>query len=173
MNILAEFKHIKVFVLDVDGVLTDGTLLLMDDGQMARTMHTRDGYAMQLAIKKGYKIVVISGGASEAVRIRLNKLGINDIFMSASDKGKILQEYISKNNVEARQVLYMGDDVPDVAPMRLAGLACCPADACTEVKNISHYISYLNGGKGCVREVIEKVMLLNNDWHDDSHTTSV
>ena len=173
MNILAELKHIRAFVLDVDGVLTDGTLLLLDDGQMARTMHTRDGYALQLAVKKGYKILVISGGASEAVRIRLQKLGIKDVFMSVADKQKVLQQYISENNLQKQQVLYMGDDVPDVAPMRLAGLACCPADACTEVKNISHYISFLNGGKGCVREVIEKVMLLNNDWHDDSHTTSV
>jgi 3-deoxy-D-manno-octulosonate 8-phosphate phosphatase (KDO 8-P phosphatase) len=173
MNILAEFKSIRLFILDVDGVLTDGSLILLDDGQMVRTMNIRDGYALQLAIKEGYSIVVISGGNSEAVTKRLQKLGVNSVHMGITNKKALLEKFMLENNFEKHEVLYMGDDIPDVEPMKLAGLACCPADAATEVKNISHYISYLNGGKGCVREVIEKVMLLNNHWNDDTFTSSI
>jgi 3-deoxy-D-manno-octulosonate 8-phosphate phosphatase (KDO 8-P phosphatase) len=173
MNVLANFQFIKAFVLDVDGVLTDGSLILLNDGQMARTMNIKDGYALQLAVKKGYHILVISGGTSDAVKARLEKLGITNIHMAVKDKQQILQAFVDTHKLDWAQVLYMGDDVPDVAPMKLAGLPCCPADAATEVKNISQYISYINGGKGCVREVIEKVLLLNGDWNDDTLTTSI
>lgn len=172
MNILADFRPIRLFVLDVDGVLTDGTVMLLDDGQMARSMNIKDGYALQLAIKKGYEILIISGAVSEAVRLRLSKLGISKIYMGVLDKRLLLESFIRENAFETKQVLYMGDDIPDAAPMGLVGLRCCPGDAATEIKSISHYISFLNGGKGCVREVVEKVMLLNNDWHDDSFTVS-
>ncbi len=173
MNVLANFRLIKTFVLDVDGVLTDGSLILLNDGQMARTMNIKDGYALQLAVKKGYRILVISGGTSEAVRMRLEKLGVTNIHMSVKNKQQVLIDYIREHKLDASEVLYMGDDVPDVAPMKLAGLACCPADAAIEVKNISHYVSYIDGGRGCVREVIEKVLLLNNDWNDNSLTASI
>ncbi|MCP9750105.1 HAD family hydrolase [Ferruginibacter sp. HRS2-29] len=173
MNVLANFKLIKAFVLDVDGVLTDGSLILLNDGQMARTMNIKDGYALQLAVKKGYHILVISGGTSDAVKARLEKLGITNIHMTVKNKQEVLKAFVAEHQLDWSQVLYMGDDVPDVAPMKLAGLPCCPADAATEVKNISQYISYINGGKGCVREVIEKVMLLNNDWNDDTLTASL
>lgn len=173
MNILADFKRIRLFVLDVDGVLTDGTLVVLNDGQMARTMNIKDGYALQLAIKKGYSILVISGGTSEAVKERLHKLGIMSVHMGVTDKKGLLEKFLSENEFKNTEVLYMGDDVPDVAPMKLAGLACCPADAATEVKNVSHYISYLDGGKGCVREIIEKVLLLNNHWNDNTFTASI
>jgi len=173
MNVLANFKLIKAFVLDVDGVLTDGSLILLNDGQMARTMNIKDGYALQLAVKKGYHILVISGGTSDAVKIRLEKLGISNVHMSVKDKQQVLKAFVAEHQLDWSQVLYMGDDVPDVAPMKLAGLPCCPADAATEVKNISQYISSINGGKGCVREIIEKVLLLNEDWNDDTLTASL
>jgi len=173
MNVLANFKLIKAFVLDVDGVLTDGSLILLNDGQMARTMNIKDGYALQLAVKKGYHILVISGGTSDAVKIRLEKLGISNVHMSVKDKQQVLKAFVAEHQLDWSQVLYMGDDVPDVAPMKLAGLPCCPADAATEVKNISQYISPVNGGKGCVREIIEKVLLLNEDWNDDTLTASL
>lgn len=172
MNVLANFKEIKTFVLDVDGVLTDGSLLLLDDGQMARRMNIKDGYALQLAIKKGYHILVVSGGHSEAVKLRLQRLGVVEIFMNITDKKAILLEYISKYELKWEQVLYMGDDIPDMIPMQLAGLACCPADAVPEIKNLSHYISPVNGGCGCVRDVIEKVLKLNGHWSHDSAIAS-
>ncbi|MEO7523557.1 MAG: HAD-IIIA family hydrolase [Ferruginibacter sp.] len=172
MNVLTDFKKIKAFVLDVDGVLTDGSLLLLDDGQMARRMNIKDGYALQLAVKKGYLILIISGGSSDAVKLRLQKLGINEIYMKVTDKRSKLIEFVAKHNLVKEQVLYMGDDIPDLAAMELAGLPCCPADAAPEIKTISQYISPLNGGYGCVRDVIEKVMKLNEHWTVDESVVS-
>jgi 3-deoxy-D-manno-octulosonate 8-phosphate phosphatase (KDO 8-P phosphatase) len=172
MNVLSHFKNIKLFVLDVDGVLTDGSLLLLNDGEMVRRMHVKDGYAMQLAIKRNYQILIISGGISEAVKMRLEKLGIANVYFGITNKKDTLLEYVSKNNIAWPQVLYMGDDIPDMQPMQMAGVACCPADAAAEVKAISHYISYINGGNGCVRDVIEKVLKLNGDWIEDTSIAS-
>jgi len=173
MNILPAFKGIRLFVLDVDGVLTDGSLILMDNGEMARKMNIKDGYALQLAVKKGYDVLVISGGSSEAVRKRLEKLGVKHIHLSVKNKKELLLKYTSEHNVEWSQVLYMGDDIPDVLPMQMAGLACAPADAVPEVRSVAHYISPLSGGTGCVRDVIEKVMKLNGDWNDHPEVSSV
>lgn len=172
MNILKSFKNINTFVLDVDGVLTNGSLLLLDDGQMARQMNIKDGYALQLAIKKGYHILVISGGSSEAVKLRLQRLGVVEVFMNVSDKRSVLIEYTSKYSLKWEQLLYMGDDIPDLVPMQLAGLPCCPADAVPEIKKVSHYLSPFNGGCGCVRDVIEKVLKLNGHWDIDSSVAS-
>jgi 3-deoxy-D-manno-octulosonate 8-phosphate phosphatase (KDO 8-P phosphatase) len=172
MNLLSLFQAIKLFVLDVDGVLTDGSLLVLNDGQMARSMNIKDGYALQLAIKKGYKILVISGGVSEAVKNRLEKLGISDICMNVVNKKEVLIKSVTAHGLTWPEVLYMGDDIPDMTPMQMAGLSCCPADAVPEIKALSHYISPLNGGRGCVRDVIEKVMKLNNDWNDDGSIAS-
>ncbi|MFN8247983.1 MAG: HAD-IIIA family hydrolase [Ferruginibacter sp.] len=172
MNILTSLQKIKAFVLDVDGVLTDGSLLLLENGEMARRMNIKDGYALQLAVKKGYHILVISGGKSEAVKTRLQKLGVENVYMSVTDKKAVLLQYVQEHELRWEQVLYMGDDMPDLAVMQLAGLPCCPADAVPEIKAISHYISPLNGGYGCVRDVIEKVMKLNSDWEHDNAVAS-
>jgi len=170
--LLKGFKQITCFAFDVDGVLTDGMVLLLDDGQQARRMSIRDGYALQLAIKKGYKVLVISGAYSEAVQIRLNKLGIQDVFMKVENKELLLSEYVKSNGLKKQQVLFMGDDIPDYAVMKSVGLACCPADAAPEIKHISQYISASKGGKGCVRDVIEKVLKLNEHWDLDSSVAS-
>lgn len=172
MNILAAFKPIKLFALDVDGVLTDGSLLVMGDGQLVRRMNIKDGYALQLAIKRGYHIIIISGGNSEAVKIRLEKLGVKDVFMSVLNKKEVLINYMQQQNITKEEVLYMGDDMPDIGVMQVAGLACCPSDAVAEVRDISGYISPIKGGEGCVRDVIEKVLKLNAHWHDDGSTPS-
>lgn len=164
MNVLSLFSRISTFVFDVDGVLTDGTLLILNDGQMARRMNIKDGYALQLAIKKGYRVVVISGGTDLAVKERLEKLGVKDIFLKTDDKKSALLEYVSKNGLNWDEVLFMGDDIPDFLPMQMVGLACCPADAVSEIKQICHYISPAEGGKGCGRDVIEKVLKLRGDW---------
>ena len=164
MNILELFMPIRTFVFDVDGVLTDGTLMLTEDGHMLRSMNIKDGYAMQLAIKKGYKIWVITGGNSEAVRSRLNRLGINDVHIGIESKKEKLHLMTLASDINYENILYMGDDIPDYAVMQQCGLPCCPGDAVSEIKSISKYISPLSGGKGCVRDVIEKVLKLNGDW---------
>lgn len=165
---LHKFKHITTFVFDVDGVLTDGNLLVLPGGVMARTMNIKDGYALQLAVKKGYRVLVISGGNSPEVKDRLEKLGVTNVWMQVSDKPAVLKEYMQQHQLVAEAVLYMGDDIPDLQVIQLAGLPCCPADAVQEIKEKSVYISHLTGGTGCVRDVIEKVMKLRGDWGEDS-----
>ncbi|HEY1020259.1 MAG TPA: HAD hydrolase-like protein [Sediminibacterium sp.] len=165
---LHKFKHITTFVFDVDGVLTDGNLLVLPGGVMARTMNIKDGYALQLAVKKGYHVLVISGGNSPEVKDRLEKLGVTHVWMQVSDKPAVLKEYMQQHQLAAETVLYMGDDIPDLQVIQLAGLPCCPADAVQEIKEKSVYISHLTGGTGCVRDVIEKVMKLRGDWGEDS-----
>ena len=168
MNILKKFTPIKTFVFDVDGVLTNGTVLILNDGQMARQMNIKDGYALQLAIKKGYRVVVLSGGIVNAVKERLNKLGVTDSFFGVVNKLEKLLDYVQQHQLKPEEILLMGDDIPDHAAMQLVGLPCCPNDAVTEIKQLSAYISSFDGGKGCVRDVIEKVLKLNGHWEMDS-----
>jgi 3-deoxy-D-manno-octulosonate 8-phosphate phosphatase (KDO 8-P phosphatase) len=170
--LLQRFKKIKTFVFDVDGVLTDGGLLVYDDGQMVRKMNIKDGYALQLALKRGYRILIISGGTSEAVRDRLNKLGVKDVYLHAHNKEEILNEYVTTHNLSWNELLFMGDDIPDYTVMKKAGLPCAPADAAPEIKQLSLYISGIPGGSGCARDVIEKVLKLNNDWPMDTSVAS-
>jgi len=172
MNILAAFKPVKAFVLDVDGVLTDNTVLVLENNELARKMSIRDGYALQLAVKKGYHICIISGGSSDAVRVRLEKLGVMDVFMNKRDKKEVLLQFVQSLQLKWEEVLYMGDDIPDFEVMQMAGLACCPADAVPEIKQVSHYISPYNGGEGCVRDVIEKTLKLNGHWNADTSVPS-
>jgi 3-deoxy-D-manno-octulosonate 8-phosphate phosphatase (KDO 8-P phosphatase) len=164
MTLLDKFKQIRLFAFDVDGVLTDGSVYLMESGEQVRAMNIKDGFALQLAVKKGYGIVVISGSYSEPVIKRLNKLGITDVFMKVENKLEKLQEYITDKNISLSQVIFVGDDVPDYQVMKNCGLAASPIDAVEEIKSISAYISQYPGGKGCVRDVIEKVLKLNGDW---------
>lgn len=163
-NVLERFGKISTFIFDVDGVLTDGTLLLLETGEQARRMNIKDGFALQLAVKTGYRILIVSGGQSTAVALRLKRLGITDIHMSVLDKRSIVEEYIKKNGLQLQEVLYMGDDLPDLPAFSVAGLPACPADAANEVKQAAVYISPVKGGEGCVRDVIEKVLKLNSHW---------
>jgi 3-deoxy-D-manno-octulosonate 8-phosphate phosphatase (KDO 8-P phosphatase) len=168
MNVLSLFKNITTFVFDVDGVLTDSTVWLMPGGAQMRRMNIKDGYALQLAIKKNYKILVISGAESEEVRERLRKLNVTNVYMGEKDKRACLQQFIAENNLQPSEVLCMGDDVPDIEIMQMAGISCCPADAVADIRSISHYTSSFKGGKGCVRDVIEKVMKIRGDWSTDT-----
>jgi 3-deoxy-D-manno-octulosonate 8-phosphate phosphatase (KDO 8-P phosphatase) len=172
VTLVDRFKNINTFVLDVDGVLSDGNVYVFDSGEQVRSMNIKDGFALQLAIKKGYNILVISGGNSPAVISRLNKLGITDIFMSAHDKRTVLLEYMKEKGVSRDQVLFMGDDIPDYMAMLEAGLPCAPADAVPEILKISAYVSIKEGGKGCVRDVIERVLKLNGRWELDTNVPS-
>jgi 3-deoxy-D-manno-octulosonate 8-phosphate phosphatase (KDO 8-P phosphatase) len=166
------FKPIKTFIFDIDGVLAIDTMIVMPDGELIRSMNSKDGYAMQLAIKKGYNIIIITGGNSEAVKQRLIKLGVKDVFLGVHNKEKLLQEYADQQNLSLSQMLYMGDDIPDYMAMQLVSLPCCPADAVPEIKQISKYISPFTGGYGCGRDVIEKVLKLNGHWDVDTSLTS-
>lgn len=168
MNILKRFKSISCFVFDIDGVLTDGSLLVLPDGVMARKMNIKDGFALQLAVKKGYHVLVISGGNSPEVQERLRKLGVVHVYMQVTDKETVLEQWLLEKQVSKSEVLFMGDDVPDLKVMRLAGIQACPSDAAIDIKNAVDYISTFKGGEGCAREVIEKVMKLRGDWETDS-----
>lgn len=172
MNLLDRFKQIRAFVFDVDGVLTDGTVLVLTAGLLARRMHIKDGFALQMAIRQGYLVKIISGGNSPEVTDRLEKLGVRDVSMSVLDKKDFIQEFMTRHNLKPEQVLYMGDDLPDMPAMQLVGLACCPSDAVNEVRESVHYISPLKGGDACVREVIEKVLKLNDHWVYDIQVAS-
>lgn len=170
MSIPGQFKNITTFIFDVDGVLTDGTVLILENGLQARRMSIKDGYALQLAVKKHYRILVISGAASSPVVDRLNKLGITDVHMGITDKKKFVNNFIANHNLTTDQVLFMGDDMPDLPAMSVVGLPVCPADAVPEIKAISKYISPLNGGYGCVRDVIEQVLKSRGNWE---HTEDI
>ncbi|WP_018615613.1 KdsC family phosphatase [Segetibacter koreensis] len=172
MNLLELFKSVTTLAFDVDGVLTDGSLTILPNGVMARKMNVKDGYAIQLAIKKGYNIVIISGGNSEEVTDRLIKLGVSDVFMKVTDKVSVLNNYLQKHHLSWKEVLYMGDDIPDLIVMKKVGIACCPSDAVEEIKELSHYISPRRGGDACGRDVIEKVLKLRGHWSDDTHIPS-
>ena len=172
MNVLELFKKITTFIFDIDGVLTDGTVLVLENGLQARGMSIKDGFALQMAVKNGYDVVIVSGGNSLPVADRLQKLGIKNITMSVLDKKAFVEEYITTNKLNKEQVLYMGDDLPDIPAMSVVGLPCCPADAVHEVRDAATYISPINGGNACVRDVIEKVLKLNDHWHYRVDVTS-
>lgn len=155
---------ITTFILDVDGVLTDSSVHVTSTGEMLRTMNIRDGYAMKAAVESGYHVCVISGGSNEGVRIRLQNLGITDIHLAAPDKVATFKEYLQLYDLNAEQVLYMGDDIPDYHVMQLVGLPTCPQDSAPEIKGIAKYVSHRNGGRGAVRDVIEQVMRVQGKW---------
>lgn len=157
-------NDITTFIFDVDGVLTDGTIHVTQTGEMLRHMHIRDGYAMKAAVENGYTVCIISGGSNEGVRVRLRNLGITDIHLGVPNKEETFKEFTELYNIKPEQVLYMGDDIPDFHVMKLVGLPTCPQNAVPEIKNISKYISHINGGKGCVRDVIEQVMKVQGKW---------
>lgn len=161
-----KLKEITTFIFDVDGVLTTGDVLASSTGELLRTFNIKDGYALQLAVKKGYHVCIISGGKGQAMELRFAGLGIPDVYLGVSDKVEIYTEYITKYGINASQVLYMGDDIPDLNVMKLAGVATCPADASTDIKAICDYISPFPGGRTAARDVIEKVLKLQECWSD-------
>jgi len=153
----------------VDGVLTNGEVIVMPNGVLVRKMNIKDGYALQLAIKKGYDVWIISGGNSIEVQDRLQKLGIKEVHMSVGNKALLVKKLAAANKVKLDNVLYMGDDMPDYEAMKMAGIAACPNDAAYDIKNIANYIALAKGGEGSAREVIEKVLKLNDHWDLADH----
>lgn len=175
MNQLEKFAEVDTLIFDVDGVFTNSTLLVLESGKLLRQMHTRDGYAVKAALRAGYRVCVITGGKSEGVRIRLQNLGVTDIYVGIQDKIEAYEEYIDLYEIDEEKVLYMGDDLPDYDVMRRVGFPVCPIDAAPEIKKLSQYISPVKGGEGCVREVIERTLKIAGKWRldDGKEITSV
>lgn len=161
----AYLKDISTFVFDVDGVFTDGTVLITTQGELLRKMSISDGYAVKTAVQKGYRLCVISGGNNEGVRKRLQDLGVTDIYLGISDKERALEEYLEIYEIDPAHTMYMGDDLPDIPSMQRVALPACPQNAAPEVKAISAYVSHLKGGEGCVRDIIEQVLKVRGDWY--------
>lgn len=163
-SLFDKWSKVKAFVFDIDGVFTNGIIYLIKEGLMARTINIKDGYALQVALGNDYPVAVISGGNAENVRDRLVALGVRDIYMRVHDKLATLREWCEQRELKLTECLYMGDDMPDFACMQNVGLAACPKDACVDIVQIAHFISSYPGGHGCVREVIERVLKIQNKW---------
>ena len=166
MNYKAKLKDITTFIFDVDGVLTDGKVYLLKE-EVVRALNSKDGYALQYASKNNYDIFIITGGYSEDLKNRLIDLGIKDVFLRSSKKIDVYNGIKEKYSIEDKQVLYMGDDIPDIPVLKIAGVSCCPQDAAIDVKEIVDYHSPLDGGKGCVREIIEQTLRVQGTWLND------
>jgi 3-deoxy-D-manno-octulosonate 8-phosphate phosphatase (KDO 8-P phosphatase) len=164
-NFKEDLNKINAFVFDVDGVLS-GNIILGMNGEQHRTMNMKDGYAIQLAAKKGFHIAIITGAQCESIRVRFNNLGIFDVYIGSSDKKKDFMDFCSKHKVNPETILYMGDDIPDYEVMQIAGIPTCPQNAAEDIKNISKYISSVKGGEGCVRDVLEQVLRAQGKWFD-------
>lgn len=158
-------KDIRVFIFDVDGVLTDGSVLITSQGEQLRKMSISDGYALKSALQKGYHVCAISGGNNPGVKERLKDLGVTDIYLNIRHKADQLMEYLEINNLKSDTVMYMGDDIPDIPAMQQVALPACPQNAAPEVKEISKYVSHKSGGEGCVRDIIEQVLKVRGDWN--------
>lgn len=170
-NFKEDLVQVKAFVFDIDGVLSNQTIALNSFGVPSRTVNLRDGYALQLAVKKGYLIGIISGCKSAEYQKRLKRLGIRDIYLNSRSKLEHFNSFLKKYNLEKSEVLYMGDDIPDYQVMKEAGVAVCPSDADSEIKQVSSYISDRKGGEGCARDVIEQVLRLHDKWMDNEAFT--
>lgn len=163
-SFLSKLKEITTLVFDVDGVLTDGSVFVTEDGLQSRAYNIKDGYALQLAVKCGYNVCTVSGSRSKSQLHRLNSLGVKDVYMGIHTKIEKLKIYLEEKSIRSENVLYMGDDIPDLEAMKHVGLAVCPADAVEEIKAVSKYISPIAGGRGCARDVIEKVLKIQGKW---------
>ena len=165
-NYRQKLSKITTFIFDFDGVLSDATIYVLPDGDMIRGTNAKDGYAIQYALKKGFRVAIISGGFSETMRLRYRTFPKMDIYLKVPDKVAKLTEYMEENHLTQDEIMIMGDDIPDYKIMQRAGIKCCPADAATEIKEIADYISFQPGGHGCVRDVIEQTMKAQGKWFD-------
>lgn len=159
-----ELKKIKAIVFDVDGVLSLNTIAMDSEGVPVRTMNIKDGYAIQLAVKLGIKVAIMTGGRNEEIRKRYANLGVHDVFLNCAVKLNTWDTYLKENNLQPEEIIYVGDDIPDYEIMQRAGCPCCPKDACADIKAISTYISDCNGGMGVARDIIEQVLRAQGKW---------
>lgn len=160
-------KNVTTFIFDYDGVMTQGDVLVLPDGEALRMTNVKDGFALQLAVRMGYNVAVISGGYAKSMEQRMKALGVKDVFLHIPNKIIKLDEYMNERGLTKDEVVYMGDDIPDYPVMQKVGVPVCPADAAEEIKQISVYVSHQNGGKGAVRDIIEQVMKAQDKWMKD------
>lgn len=165
-NYKDKLHKITTFIFDYDGVITDGTVFPTAEGDLMRTANVKDGYALQLAIKKGYRIAIISGGISASMEQRMKSLKIEDVFLGVRNKKEVFDKYVADHQLKHEEILYMGDDIPDFELLQLVGVSCCPSDAAEEILEIVDYISHKPGGKGAVRDILRQVMKLQGKWFD-------
>ena len=163
-----DLKKIKAIAFDVDGVLSAETIVLSASGEPLRTVNIKDGYAIHLAQKTGMRIAILTGGNTPAVKIRYERLGVEDIYMRCAVKIKSYDDFVKKYQLGDDEVMYMGDDIPDYEVMQRCGCPCCPADACPDIKDISVYVSGRKGGYGCGRDIIEQVLKAQGKWLADT-----
>ncbi|MCF0210976.1 MAG: HAD hydrolase family protein [Bacteroidales bacterium] len=168
MNYKVKLHDIKAFVFDYDGVMSDGMIYTSGEDIIMRNGNVKDGYAIQYALKHGYKIAVLSGGTGESIKTRMKMLGVTDVILGAKQKLGAYEEYLQCNHLEKNNVLFMGDDIPDYDIMLNSGVATCPKDAAEEIKQVADYISDKKGGEGCVRDVIEQVLKLQGQWFNEN-----
>lgn len=166
-NYKEKLKDITTFIFDYDGVMTTGEVLVDGNGIPLRSSDVKDGYALQLAVRLGYNVAVITGGYSVSIEKRMAMLGVKDVFVRSANKVEVLERYMKTNDLKPEQIVYMGDDLPDYPVMKIIGLPVCPADASPEIKDISLYISNRNGGRGAVRDIIEQVLKAQDKWMKD------
>ncbi|MCG5643135.1 MAG: HAD-IIIA family hydrolase [Flavobacteriaceae bacterium] len=164
MSYKTKLSNITSFVFDIDGVFTDGSVLVSSNGELLRRVSVKDGFAVKEALRQGFRVCLISGGTNEGVRSRFKALGVTDIYMGAHEKMEPLHEFLDGYAIDPKEVLYMGDDIPDLPPMSYVGLPSCPQNAVAEVKAMAEYISHKEGGQGCVRDVIEQVLKVQGKW---------
>ena len=168
--ILEKLEFVDTFILDVDGVLTTGTVISTNEGEMRRDFNIKDGFALQYVVKQGYNVIIISGGDNEGVRKRLKGLGIKEVHTAVSDKRKLLKELEARLNIDLENALYMGDDYPDLSVMRMCGVKVAPGDAAWQVQEEADIVTKRFGGKGAVREVMEKVLVMQDKWESSEHS---
>jgi 3-deoxy-D-manno-octulosonate 8-phosphate phosphatase (KDO 8-P phosphatase) len=164
VNFKERLNKVTTIMFDIDGVLTDGKVLVMESGEMVRNIYSKDGYAFNLAVRKGYRIAVISGGNNLAIKNLLSRHGIVDVYLRQHDKIACYLEYMNLHNLKDEEVMFMGDDLPDHEVMKRVGVAVCPQDSAPEIKEICHYISPRKGGEGCIRDVIEQLLRVQGNW---------
>ncbi len=164
-----DLRKIRAFVFDVDGVLSPSVIPMHASGEPMRMVNIKDGYALQHAVKHGYKIAILTGGNTKAVDIRFKGLGIDDVFLGASVKLPILRQWMAENDLLPEEVVYAGDDIPDLQCMREVGLPIAPSDAAHEILDVAKYVTRCMGGHGVARDVIEQVMKVQGKWLDEKH----
>ena len=164
MNYKTKLGQITTLIFDIDGVLTDGKVAIFKDGEWVRSMNIKDGYALQHAVKQGFRIAVISGGTNESIAQRLKTLGVSDVFLGVRDKLDVYHTFISDYGLRSEEITYMGDDLPDYEVLREVGLSTCPSDAAMELRDMVDYVSPYKGGNGCARDLIEQVLRMQGKW---------
>lgn len=166
-NPLSLFREINTVVFDCDGVFTNSQLLVTEEGKLLRSMSVRDGYAVKRAIAAGIRLCVITGGSSTGVELRLKALGVPHYFGGVQNKPEVFREWVDFHELDVEKIMYMGDDLPDYEVMKMVGFPACPADASREITEISKYISPFQGGAGCVRDVLEKLLVIQGKWKEE------